>query len=205
MNWQSSRRILLPYVLILIGSLVLSAVFIPLCVRFIYAKSVESGLPPDFSPLYLVLAAIITVAAASAFVASNLYANRILSVVRQLTDTTRLLGEGKYHSIQIPRHVETVAEIHSLSQTLEETAAKVEGQISALSTEQVMLSTVLAQMTDGVLIANHDDRVQLLNAAGEKLFGFDKAEALGRSVIEVIRHHALVDLWTSARRVNKKL
>ena len=204
MNWQSSRRILLPYVLILIGSLVLSAVFIPLCVRFIYAKSVESGLPPDFSPLYLVLAAIITVAAASAFVASNLYANRILSVVRQLTDTTRLLGEGKYHSIQIPRHVETVAEIHSLSQTLEETAAKVEGQISALSTEQVMLSTVLAQMTDGVLIANHDDRVQLLNAAGEKLFGFDKAEALGRSVIEVIRHHALVDLWTSTKAGEQK-
>lgn len=204
MNWQSSRRILLPYVLILIGSLVLSAVFIPLCVRFIYAKSVESGLPPDFSPLYLVLAVIITVAAASAFVASNLDANRILSVVRQLTDSTRLLGEGKYHSIQIPRHVESVAEIHSLSQTLEETAAKVEKQISALSTEQVMLSTVLAQMTDGVLIANHDDRVQLLNAAGEKLFGFDKAEALGRSVIEVIRHHALVDLWTSTKAGEQK-
>jgi len=54
------------------------------------------------------------------------------------------------------------------------------------------------------LIANHDDRVQLLNAAGEKLFGFDKAEALGRSVIEVIRHHALVDLWTSTKAGEQK-
>ena len=204
MNWLSNRRFILPYALIFLVSIILLAVLIPLTSRLAYARSAESGLPPDFTLTYLSVGAVALVAMLASSIASSIYSQRNISVIKQLTVTTRQLGEGKYHSFAIPRQVESVPEMHALSQALEETAAKIEDQISALSTEQVMLSTVLGQMTDGVLIASHDDRVQLLNAAGEKLFGFEENAALGRSVIEVIRHHALVELWNITKAGKSK-
>lgn len=204
MGLLSKRRFILPYAFILIGSILLSAVLVPPAVRSAYARSAESGLPPDFTLMYLSIGAVGLLALAAAMIANRIYANRNLNIIRQLTVTASQLGEGKYRSIAIPHQVESVPEMHALSQALEETAAKIEAQISALSSEQVMLSTVLGQMTDGVLIANHDDRVQLLNPAAERLFGFKNAGALGRSVIEVIRHHALVDLWNSTKEGESK-
>lgn len=62
-----------------------------------------------------------------------------------------------------------------------------------------MLSAVLGQMTDGVMIADDTGRVQLLNRAAEKLFKTTEADALGRSVVEIMRHHALVELWEETR------
>ena len=204
MDWLRKRRFILPYVLIFIGSIVISAVFIPMATRSAYARSVESGLPPDFTMMYLSIGAIVVFALTAALVTTGIYASRNFNVIRQLTESARQLGEGKYHSIIIPPQVKSVPEMHALSQALEETAAQIEGQISALSTEQVMLSTVLGQMTDGVLIASHDDRVQLLNPAAERLFGYTNDEALGHSVVEVIRHHVLVELWNSTKKGESK-
>lgn len=204
MKRLTNRSFILPYILILAGSVVLSALLIPPTIHSAYTKAAESGLPPDFTLVYLVIGAIMLIAVLAAIIASGIYSNRNLSVIKQLTETTRQLGEGKYQSIKIPRQVESMPEMQVLSQALEETAAQIEGQISALSKEQVMLTTVLRQMTDGVLIADHDGRVQLLNAAAERLFGFDNAEALERSVIEVIRHHVLVDLWESTKAGKSK-
>jgi two-component system phosphate regulon sensor histidine kinase PhoR len=62
-----------------------------------------------------------------------------------------------------------------------------------------MLSAVLGQMTDGVLIADNSGRVQLLNKEAEKLFMVKERDALGRSVVEVMRHHRLVELWEETR------
>jgi two-component system phosphate regulon sensor histidine kinase PhoR len=38
-------------------------------------------------------------------------------------------------------------------------------------------------------------RVRLLNAVAEGMFGVKETEALGRSLVEVLRHHQLVELW----------
>jgi len=54
-------------------------------------------------------------------------------------------------------------------------------------------------MTDGVLIADPDGRVQLLNPAAERIFQIAAQKGLGRSVVEVLRYHQLVDLWRAAK------
>jgi len=127
------------------------------------------------------------------------YAERIAAALKQLTRATRQLGEGRYEGVEVPSRLEKVPEMQELSQALEETADQIEEQISALSKEQTMLSTVLSQMTDGVLIADSEGHVQLLNAAAERLFKIKQQKALGRSVVEVMRHHALIDLWSKTR------
>jgi two-component system phosphate regulon sensor histidine kinase PhoR len=205
MKRQTHRSFILPYILILVGSIILSAVIIPPAVRATYAQAAESGLPPDFKLIYMAVGAVALTAVAAAVVASGIYSRRNLNVIKQLTETVRGLGEGKYHNVAIPRQVESMPEMQVLSQALEETAAQIERQISALSKEQAMLSTVLRQMTDGVLIADHEGRVQLLNAAAERLFNFDSADALGRSVVEVMRYHQLVDFWTTVQEGEPKL
>ncbi len=38
----------------------------------------------------------------ASIIASSIYSQRNISVIKQLTVTTRQLGEGKYHSFAIP-------------------------------------------------------------------------------------------------------
>lgn len=194
-DWKAD----LPYVLALLLSLAFLLFFIPYQVQQAYQASAQSGLPVDLTWVYLsiVLAGLLIIAI---FIVSRWrYAERIAAALKQLTRATRQLGEGRYEGVEVPSRLEKVPEMQELSQALEETADQIEEQISALSKEQTMLSTVLSQMTDGVLIADSEGHVQLLNAAAERLFKIKQQKALGRSVVEVMRHHALIDLWSKTR------
>ncbi|HAE84893.1 MAG TPA: PAS domain-containing sensor histidine kinase [Anaerolineaceae bacterium] len=194
-DWKAD----LPYVLALLLSLAFLLFFIPYQVQQAYQASAQSGLPVDLTWVYvsIVLAGLLIIAI---FIISRWrYAERIAAALKQLTRATRQLGEGCYEGVEVPSRLEKVPEMQELSQALEETADHIEEQISALSKEQTMLSTVLSQMTDGVLIADSEGHVQLLNAAAERLFKIKQQKALGRSVVEVMRHHALIDLWSKTR------
>ena len=72
-------------------------------------------------------------------------------------------------------------------------------QLSTTNAERAKLSAILDQLTDGVLIADADGRVQFSNPAAEKLFGSPLA---GRSVVEAIRHHQLADAWRRCRETD---
>jgi two-component system phosphate regulon sensor histidine kinase PhoR len=48
-------------------------------------------------------------------------------------------------------------------------------------------------MTDGVLIADDEGRIELANPAARRLF--ENAEPLGHSVAEVVRNHQLIAVW----------
>jgi two-component system phosphate regulon sensor histidine kinase PhoR len=69
-------------------------------------------------------------------------------------------------------------------------------QLSALEAERARLAAVLEQMTDAVLIADEQGRVQFANPAARRL---SDGSAVGRSIIEVLRHHRLVDAWQRSR------
>ena len=72
-------------------------------------------------------------------------------------------------------------------------------QLSTANLERSKLSAILDQLTDGVLIADADGRVQFANPAAEKLFGSPLA---GRSVVEAVRHHQLADAWRRCRETD---
>ena len=69
-------------------------------------------------------------------------------------------------------------------------------QLLTSNAERAKLSAILDQLTDAVLIADADGRVQFANPAAEKLFG---APLAGRSVVEAVRHHQLADAWRRCR------
>ncbi len=70
-------------------------------------------------------------------------------------------------------------------------------RLSNMDIERAKLAAVLERMTDGVLIADGDGRILFTNPAAEKLF--DIKDAVGRTVVEVLRNHKLVEAWQRSR------
>ena len=74
-------------------------------------------------------------------------------------------------------------------------------QLSTLNAEHARLAAVLDQMTDGVLIVNSQGRIQFANPASEKLF--QTTDPINRSIVEVVRHHQLVEAWRRCQQTNE--
>lgn len=84
-------------------------------------------------------------------------------------------------------------EIDDLVSVIESRRASFATELAALHTETDRLATVLEQLTDGVLIADADGRVQFANPAAAKLFGTD--HLTHQSVAQVVRNHQLIEAW----------
>ncbi len=84
-------------------------------------------------------------------------------------------------------------ELEKLGMALRTAVAGLEAQLSELGRERDRLAAILEQMTDGVLIADAEGRVRIANPAARRFFA--APEPLGRSVVEVLRNHQLVDVW----------
>ncbi|MDP1715603.1 MAG: ATP-binding protein [Anaerolineales bacterium] len=74
-------------------------------------------------------------------------------------------------------------------------------QLLTLDTQNARLSTVLEQLTDGVLIADANGQVQFANPAARKLF--DVNDPLNHSVAEVMRNHQLIEAWRRCQQTRE--
>ena len=113
-----------------------------------------------------------------------------------LSIAAKQMSMGNFTNLDFP---ESPAELKELSEALKVMAVQLGTQINALTSERGKLSAVLNQMTDGVMIVDADGRVQLLNPAAERIFQIKETAGMGRSIVEVVRYHQLVDLWRKAK------
>jgi two-component system, OmpR family, phosphate regulon sensor histidine kinase PhoR len=86
-------------------------------------------------------------------------------------------------------------EVGQLARVFSSMASQLSKRMEDLRTETNKLAAVLEQMTDGVLITDHQGSVQLINPAAERMFEVRRDEVLGRSLAQTLRHHRLVELW----------
>lgn len=70
-----------------------------------------------------------------------------------------------------------------------------------LNAEKARLATVLEQLTDGVLIADADGRVQFANPAARKLF--DAPNPIQQTVAQVIRNFQLIEAWRRCQQTRE--
>ena len=170
MKLRLQWRIALSFILIFLIFAVLLLLLLPGMVSRAYQKAALQGTPPNLIPSYL-MALVLAVLAGILFLLTIFkLANRHTQLLSVLTSAAKGLGEGRFQEIEIPDEEEVLVEVQGLSQALHQTASQIETQIKDLSRERAMLSAILSQMTDGVLIADSDGRVQLLNRTAEKLF-----------------------------------
>lgn len=199
MKLRFHPRILWPYLLTFAVYLLLLFVGLPMLRNTIFNQATKTGLEPDFRPLFLAVLLFSIVALLASLLISMAYTNRYLGVLEHLSEAAKELGEGRFQEIVIPELNIDSPELRELGEALRKTAHQTEEQLTSLNKERAMLSAVLSQMTDGVLIADDAGHVQLLNSAAERLFKISNADAQGRSVVEVMRHHSLVELWEETR------
>jgi two-component system phosphate regulon sensor histidine kinase PhoR len=94
-----------------------------------------------------------------------------------------------------------VKRIENLSNAIVSLKTNFDLQLSALHSENARLSTVLEQLTDGVIIVDADGFIQFTNPAAQNLF--EISDAPGHSVTEVVRNHQLVDAWRRCQQTNE--
>lgn len=70
-----------------------------------------------------------------------------------------------------------------------------------LTADNARLSTVLEQLTDGVIIADADGRVQFANPAALKLFSVQ--HPVNQTVAQVVRHHQLIEAWIRCQQTRQ--
>ena len=92
-------------------------------------------------------------------------------------------------------------DFENLSNSIASLKAEFDLRLSTLDSENDRLSTVLEQLTDGVLIANSFGQVQFANPAARKLF--DTQDPLHHSVAEVVRNHQLIEAWRRCQQMRE--
>lgn len=92
-------------------------------------------------------------------------------------------------------------DFENLSNSIASLKAALDLQLSTLNSETNRLSTVLEQLTDGVLIADSYGQVQFANPAACKLF--DTKNPLNHSVAEIVRNHQLIEAWRRCQQTRE--
>lgn len=103
---------------------------------------------------------------------------------------------------RMPQNLPTdLHELENLSNAMAALKASFELQLAELDSDNARLSTVLAQLTDGVLIADANGLVQFSNPAARKLFNTE--DPLQHSVAEVVRNHQLIEAWRESQQTRE--
>ena len=139
------------------------------------------------STTYYLLLALILSLATLAWVAF-----RYISLRRHLNEYNQILrqaAEGKISVLDLPSNIK---DLERLSNVIKALVTSLNAQLTNIDSNRARLAAVLDQMTDGVLIASEEGRIQFANPAAEKLFGKGLVD---RSVTEALRNHQLVQAW----------
>ncbi len=95
-------------------------------------------------------------------------------------------------------------EIGRLQSAFKHMSHELNARIDAHRSEQNRLEAVLINMTDAILIADAGGVITLINPAAAEMFKTSIDEALGKTLIEVLRHHQLVELWRKCQITNQQ-
>lgn len=163
---------------------------------FIYLQAPLSIYRVDFRTLWNSIVLLILVFVLIGLFIGMIVQDYALRPIERLTIASQQMRMGIFNNLDFP---DAAHELADLTRSLQAMAQQLGEQIDALTAERAKLSAVLNQMTDGVLIAGPEGRVQLLNPAAERLFEVQNQKGLGRSVVEVLRYHQLVELWRRAK------
>ncbi len=146
----------------------------------------------NIASLERILIAATASASLLALLVAALLAGYIARPVRELTQSALQLASS------VPGEQLILArqdEIGQLTQVFNLMSARLGGQIVDLETERARLEAVLQKMSDGVLIVDREGVVQLVNPAAEKMFSISATPAIGKPLIEVVRHHQPAEMW----------
>jgi two-component system, OmpR family, phosphate regulon sensor histidine kinase PhoR len=136
------------------------------------------------------------IASLLAVILAALIAGQISKPVRELTQEIQNMTSGGGAVSSKPGSKNEVAQ---LTKAFNIMSVELRTQIEALETERGKLAAVLQEMTDGVLIVDSEEHIQLINPAALRMFGVEQKHAIGNTLVEALRHHQPYELWQRSR------
>jgi len=97
------------------------------------------------------------------------------------------LASGRRRRVALPEEEELAA----LAAALNRLAETAEAQLGLVRDERDHLMTILASMSEGVLVVGGDGRARLVNPAFRRLFDLDGGDVAGHTVLELLRQPEL--------------
>ena len=110
----------------------------------------------------------------------------------QISQAANQIAAGNLDT-QIPVGVRD--EIGTVAASVNQLAQKFSEQFQDLGFEQAKINAVLMQMNEGVMILDDEGQIGLVNQAALNLFNIPDPNILEKTLIRVIRHHQIIDLW----------
>jgi two-component system phosphate regulon sensor histidine kinase PhoR len=117
--------------------------------------------------------------------------------IRNYNKILRQTADGNTSVLALPSNVQ---DIERLSNVVKALVISLNSQMSSIDANRARLAAVLDQMTDAVLIASDEGRIQFANPAAERLFG---KGLIDRTVTETLRNHQLIQAWQRSQELNE--
>ena len=117
----------------------------------------------------------------------------------QLGQAARAIASGK-HSRRLNFH-SNVSEIKQLIHDLESMRGELVSQSEALATREARLSTIMANVIDGLITIDKDGKIQSFNLAAERIFGYTASEAVGKD-IHLLFSNSFTDIFETDNKEN---
>ncbi|MBI4304348.1 MAG: HAMP domain-containing protein [Chloroflexi bacterium] len=147
----------------------------------------------------IVLAA--TIAAVLAILATLLISRATTRPIRRMTGAVKRVASGKLgEKIAVPGY----SELGQLAHAFNEMSQSLKNTMSLISEEKGKLATVLAGITDGVIMTDTETNIVLANPAAERLFNFQETTARGRLLIEIVREYEVVELLKACLKARQE-
>ena len=121
------------------------------------------------------------------YLVSNIYIQPIRNLSRHINEP-HLLGELFYKTRWMPRELQEV-----YKRILDEFSRQEKDQ-EVFNAEKAVYSSILSNMNDGILVVDENGNVSLINPSACTIFNVTGEEAIGHSLVEVIRHFKMNEL-----------
>jgi two-component system, OmpR family, phosphate regulon sensor histidine kinase PhoR len=126
---------------------------------------------------------------------SMLFFRNVSRRIRRLREFSRRVADGDFRPLSLEQSKDELAE---LSNTLGQTAVKMDRTIKTLTEERNRSAAVLASMEEGVAVIGNDQRVIYCNSAFCRDASIANLSCEGRPVMELIRHSDLLSMIQKA-------
>jgi len=122
-----------------------------------------------------------------AFLISNAYVEPVKRLNRYMHEPG-ILSEISYKTRWMP------PELRDLYHHLLDAFTDLKKEQEAFRSEKAVFSSILANMNDGILVVDNNGNVTLINPSACAIFEISSQEAIGNSLVEVIRHFKMNEL-----------
>lgn len=123
-----------------------------------------------------------------AVLAAWLITRKMTQPIQELTMASKGIASGQFGQ-KIAIH--TKDEVGQLARAFNEMSSNLKTTVDTMSTEKNRLSSILANMADGVIMTDIGGDIILANRAAVRLLNFKQETAEGKPVIEVVHDHEI--------------